>query len=132
MARPRPVVVPGVARWYLHRAELADAPVRDHRRVEQVLPVSSGGGYPYTGLDGVRYIATIAEGQLRDLPQGAGLGHELLGHLYYPVYFQGGYAIHGSKSVPPRPVSHGCVRMPIWLAEEFYRDHPVGTTVIVR
>ena len=36
--------------------------------------------------------------------------------LYNPLYFQGGYAIHGSPSVPARPASHGCVRSPSLVA----------------
>jgi lipoprotein-anchoring transpeptidase ErfK/SrfK len=34
-----------------------------------------------------------------------------LGQLWRPRYFTGGYAIHGSPSVPTRPASHGCVRL---------------------
>lgn len=31
--------------------------------------------------------------------------------LYRPRYFVGGYAIHGSPSIPPFPASHGCARV---------------------
>ena len=34
-----------------------------------------------------------------------------LGQLWRPKYFTGGYALHGSPSVPNYPASHGCVRM---------------------
>src|SRR5205823_1166524 len=30
-----------------------------------------------------------------------------LGTLYDPMYFTGGYAVHGNPSVPPYPASHG-------------------------
>ena len=33
-----------------------------------------------------------------------------LGKLYRPLYFKGGFALHGSSSVPGYPASHGCVR----------------------
>ena len=33
-----------------------------------------------------------------------------LGKLYRPLYFKGGFAIHGSSNVPGYPASHGCVR----------------------
>jgi hypothetical protein len=33
--------------------------------------------------------------------------------MYYSVYYNGGEAIHGYKSVPPHPASHGCIRNPI-------------------
>jgi peptidoglycan hydrolase-like protein with peptidoglycan-binding domain len=34
-----------------------------------------------------------------------------LGTLFSPKYFTGGYAVHGSTSVPAYPASHGCVRV---------------------
>ncbi len=42
-----------------------------------------------------------------------------LGRLYNPVYFNGGIAVHGAPSVPDRPASHGCVRIPMHIAEYF-------------
>ena len=33
--------------------------------------------------------------------------------------------------VPAYPASHGCVRVPMWLAPRLFADHPYGTTVIV-
>lgn len=42
-----------------------------------------------------------------------------LGRLYKPVYFNGGIAVHGAPSVPARPASHGCVRIPMHIAEYF-------------
>lgn len=54
-----------------------------------------------------------------------------LGTLYDPLYFTGGYAIHGNPSVPPYPASHGCVRVPMWVAPYLYRTVPYGQTVYV-
>jgi PKD repeat protein len=54
-----------------------------------------------------------------------------LGTLYDPLYFTGGYAIHGNPSVPPYPASHGCVRIPMWMAPHLYRTVPYGQTVYV-
>lgn len=34
-----------------------------------------------------------------------------LGGLYRPVFFNGGIAVHGSTSIPPTNVSHGCCRL---------------------
>lgn len=42
-----------------------------------------------------------------------------LGKLYNPVYFVGGIAVHGATSVPTHPASHGCVRIPMAIAEYF-------------
>ena len=54
-----------------------------------------------------------------------------LGTLYDPMYFTGGYAIHGNPSVPPYPASHGCIRVPMWLAGHLYATNPYGETVYV-
>ena len=54
-----------------------------------------------------------------------------LGTLYDPLYFTGGYAIHGNPSVPPYPASHGCVRVPMWVAPQLYKTIPYGETVYV-
>ncbi len=39
-----------------------------------------------------------------------GLREAPLGTLYRPMYFKGGWAIHGNPYVPGYPASHGCVR----------------------
>ena len=54
-----------------------------------------------------------------------------LGTLYDPLYFTGGYAIHGNPSVPPYPASHGCVRVPMWVAPHLFATNPYGETVYV-
>jgi lipoprotein-anchoring transpeptidase ErfK/SrfK len=41
--------------------------------------------------------------------------------LYYPSYFLGGIAIHGSNSIPPYPDSHGCVRVPRFADRALFR-----------
>jgi N-acetylmuramoyl-L-alanine amidase len=51
--------------------------------------------------------------------------------LWYPLYFKGGFAIHGYPSVPAYPASHGCVRIPMWIAPSLYGAHGQGTTVVV-
>ena len=51
--------------------------------------------------------------------------------LWYPMYFKGGFAIHGYPSVPAYPASHGCVRIPMWIAPTLYAMHSQGTTVVV-
>jgi lipoprotein-anchoring transpeptidase ErfK/SrfK len=43
-----------------------------------------------------------------------------LGLLYKPAYFHGGYAIHGSYSVPASPASHGCVRVAVSTMDWLY------------
>jgi lipoprotein-anchoring transpeptidase ErfK/SrfK len=105
--------------------------VRDGR-THRVIPVSTGGGYTYTGLDGREHVATTPPGDYAVFRKVAGWDESYLGRLYYPSYYSGGYAIHGSVSVPTHPASHGCVRVPLWLAPAFAADTPVGTPVFVR
>ena len=54
-----------------------------------------------------------------------------LGVLYKPMYFYGGYAIHGNPSVPPYPASHGCIRVPNFVADRLYASEPYGEAVFV-
>ncbi|HEX3807615.1 MAG TPA: L,D-transpeptidase family protein [Gaiellaceae bacterium] len=51
--------------------------------------------------------------------------------LYYPSYFLRGFAIHGYPDVPPYPASHGCARIPMWVATTVYGLIPDGSTVYV-
>lgn len=80
-------------------------------RVETVLPISSGNGEYYRGRGGSWVRARTPEGSFRFTRRIDGWRISYLGALYRPFYFRGGYAIHGSSSVPPHPASHGCVRV---------------------
>jgi lipoprotein-anchoring transpeptidase ErfK/SrfK len=51
--------------------------------------------------------------------------------LWYPMYFLRGFAIHGYPSVPAYPASHGCVRIPMWLAPRLYEKNGYGTVIYV-
>ncbi|MDF2749677.1 MAG: L,D-transpeptidase family protein [Gaiellaceae bacterium] len=51
--------------------------------------------------------------------------------LWYPMYFLRGFAIHGYPSVPAYPASHGCVRVPMWIAPELLAQHGHGARVVV-
>ncbi len=54
-----------------------------------------------------------------------------IGRLYNPLYFTGGIAFHGAQSVPNYPASHGCVRVPMHIAEYLPAELPNGTAVHV-
>jgi len=54
-----------------------------------------------------------------------------LGVLWNPMYFVGGYAIHGGDPVPPYPASHGCVRVPDFVISRLFYSEPYGETVYV-
>jgi hypothetical protein len=51
--------------------------------------------------------------------------------LWYPMYFLRGFAIHGYPSVPAYPASHGCVRVPMWLAPRLYDRNRYGAVIYV-
>jgi L,D-transpeptidase-like protein/putative peptidoglycan binding protein/PKD domain-containing protein len=51
--------------------------------------------------------------------------------LYYPSYFLRGFAVHGYPDVPPYPASHGCARIPMWIAQTVYGEIPDGSVVYV-
>jgi peptidoglycan hydrolase-like protein with peptidoglycan-binding domain len=51
--------------------------------------------------------------------------------LYYPSYFVRGFAIHGYPDVPAYPASHGCVRVPLWVATRLYAMQSFGEAVYV-
>lgn len=51
--------------------------------------------------------------------------------LWYPMYFVGGFAIHGYPSVPAYPASHGCVRVPMWVAPRLHAAVRYGESVYV-
>jgi lipoprotein-anchoring transpeptidase ErfK/SrfK len=57
-----------------------------------------------------------------------------LGSLWRPKYFTNdGVAFHGAASVPPYPVSHGCVRMTNAAINYVWANNliPLGTSVWV-
>ena len=51
--------------------------------------------------------------------------------LWYPMYFLRGFAIHGYPSVPVYPASHGCVRVPMWIAPRLFSRNSYGETIFV-
>jgi lipoprotein-anchoring transpeptidase ErfK/SrfK len=71
------------------------------------------------------------EGQFSIYRKVPGYDPSPLGILYKPMYFTGGYAIHGNPSVPPYPASHGCIRVPNFVIERLYASEPYGETVYV-
>ncbi|MEO6121453.1 MAG: L,D-transpeptidase family protein, partial [Acidimicrobiales bacterium] len=76
-------------------------------RAELVFNTSTGNGARYAP----GAVAVTPEGRFRVQRQIDGLRISELGALFRPKYFSGGYAVHGSPSIPPFPASHGCVRL---------------------
>jgi len=98
--------------------------------VRKVLPISTGSGGWYIS-EGERRRAVTPRGRFTVYRKIAGWRKSPLGLMYYPVYIAGGIAIHGSPSVPRRPASHGCIRIPMYAAKAFFDSTPVGTPVHV-
>jgi len=88
--------------------------------LSKILPVSTGTSETPTPT-----------GAYRIYMRSRGWETSRLGRLYNSQYFVGGYAIHGSLSVPNYPASHGCVRLTM-AAAEWFPDHVgIGTPVYV-
>ena len=49
--------------------------------------------------------------------------------MYFSSFFVGGFAIHGYHDVPAYPASHGCVRVPLWVAVRLYALATYGSEV---
>ncbi len=98
--------------------------------VKRILPVSTGSNRHYSekGMSGLAYTP---RGRFRIYAKLSGWKKSPLGLLYYPSYFSDGLAIHGNPSVPQRPESHGCIRIPMSAAVEISRLLPVGTIVLI-
>jgi lipoprotein-anchoring transpeptidase ErfK/SrfK len=104
--------------------------VDDGGTVTKVLPISSGNGEEFTS-EGWTRRAVTPTGRFKIYRKVEGWRKAPLGDIYYPNYFLGGVAIHGSASIPTRAASHGCIRIPVFAAKEFSEMIPTGTVVIV-
>ena len=102
--------------------------------VTRVVNASSGNGETYEAL-GRTLRAVTPTGDYSVVHQIDAM-HEStleLGPMYRPKYFRGGWAVHGSTSIPPWPASHGCVRVSNaamdWIWDQW--GAPLGTRVLV-
>ncbi|WP_119729705.1 L,D-transpeptidase family protein [Thermomonospora amylolytica] len=99
--------------------------------------ISSGSGELFCSRDvpgaapRCRYAVT-STGDFRTGRRASGWETSPLGRLYNPIYFNGGIAFHGALSVPRYPASHGCVRLPMNVAEVFPRLVGTGVPVHLR
>jgi lipoprotein-anchoring transpeptidase ErfK/SrfK len=96
----------------------------------RILPISSGNGEWFTE-GGKKRRAITPTGRFKVQRKIAGWRKSPLGSLYYPNYILDGVAIHGNPLVPPLPASHGCIRIPMFAAKEFYDMAALGMPVIV-
>ena len=87
------------------------------RRPFAIYPISSGTSATPTVTGHYRFLRTEP-------------GYNNLG-MYYSWYFIGGYAIHGYKSVPNYPASHGCLRTFIADQPEIFNRIFPGQSIFV-
>ena len=98
-------------------------------QVALITTTSTGNGKRFCGgTDGCQYAVTPA-GKYKFQWHVNGWRDGDLGQLYNPWYFNGGIAVHGYTSVPTKPASHGCARVPMHVSEVFntlvYKDMTV-------
>ena len=96
----------------------------------RVLPVSTGTGSTFME-EGQTSIAYTPRGRFLVYEKEVGWKSGSLGSTYYANFISGGVAVHGSRSVPNQPASHGCIRVPMFAAREISKLMPVGTIVLV-
>ena len=103
-------------------------------QVALISHVSTGGGYYYCSPGGGCAYAITPTGDFRTTAFIPGWVTVPLGEMYNPVFFiDTAYAIHGDTEVPLQPVSHGCVRIPMDIAQFFHTlVSAPGTPVYIR
>jgi lipoprotein-anchoring transpeptidase ErfK/SrfK len=102
----------------------------------RVVAVSTGSGKKYCDISkktGKKICGTAftPTGRFKIQRRIPGWRESDLGRLYNPLYFNGGIAFHGAPSVPAYAASHGCVRLPMPIAEWFPKEVSNGTAVYV-
>ncbi|MGE5690430.1 MAG: L,D-transpeptidase family protein [Pseudomonadota bacterium] len=100
------------------------------------IEVSKGGQYLMAVRDSrVTAVVHVSTGATGNTPLGSfHIYRKIVGWdwvLWYPMYFLRGFAIHGYPSVPAYPASHGCVRVPMWIAPRLFAQFAEGQTVVI-
>lgn len=103
----------------------------ENDEVVGIFGISSGNGETYEHPHGYTGVANTPTGDYRFYSHVEGVREAPLGDLYNPWYFRGGFAIHGSSSVPGYPASHGCVRVENWEADWLSEHLELGMAVHV-
>jgi len=96
----------------------------------RMLPVSTGNDEKFMS-DGQESVAYTPRGRFVVYDKTFGWENGTLGSVYYANYITGGVAIHGYETVPTKPASHGCIRIPMYAAREVSKLLPLGTIVLV-
>ncbi|GEM_PF-1548257 len=97
----------------------------------KIVNISSGNGATYRAPNGGYARAVTPTGIFSIIRRIDGVRHAPLGRLYRPLYFKGGFAVHGSPHVPGYPASHGCVRTANVDQDWIFESVPNGTAVVI-
>jgi hypothetical protein len=109
-----------------------------HHQVALISHISAGGGYYYRCPGGGTCgPALTPDGNYRAHWFAGGWLHVPLGRMYNPVFFiDANFAIHGDVPIPLQPASHGCVRIPVDVANVLYKRIRIspgrGTPIYIR
>ena len=104
--------------------------VKDNE-VQTVVGISSASGGTYTNYAGRRVRSVTPEGEYSFYMERNYNHRSYLGTMYKPFYFHGGYALHGSPSVPGHPASHGCVRVTNADMDFLRSELELGMTILL-
>ena len=96
----------------------------------KILPVSTGNDEKFIS-DGQESVAYTPRGRFVVYDKTFGWENGTLGSVYYANYISGGVAIHGYETVPTKPASHGCIRIPMFAARAVSKLLPLGMIVLV-
>jgi peptidoglycan hydrolase-like protein with peptidoglycan-binding domain len=96
----------------------------------RILPTSTGDDATFIS-DGQESVAYTPRGRFVVYDKTFGWENGALGSVYYANYISGGVAIHGYETVPKKPASHGCIRIPMFAARAVSKLLPLGTIVLV-
>ncbi len=102
-------------------------------KTTMVLNTSTASGEKYE-FKGTEYTARTRTGDFRvGYVDGSGWRDGELGEMWRPMFYSGNYAIHGSKSIPPWPASHGCSRLSVSAMDMIWKQGlmSMGSRVLV-
>ena len=106
--------------------------VNDEGKVTLIVPISSGSNDKYWDKTRKRFeVASTPRGEFTFNRKVNGHRKAPLGTLYYPSYFKEGWAVHGSNSIPPKPASHGCIRVPRGVDKKLFGMMPIGMKIYI-
>ena len=127
LVHPKAYKSPSYAGKRANRVEVSQAlevlVLFKNNTISLISHVSSGGGYYYNCGSAGCSRAVTPNGTYNTTVYMPGWVKVPLGEMYNPVFFISTvFAIHGDTYVPKGPASHGCVRVPMVVANVFHNQ----------